>query len=42
MKFTFFKKNIGIILFSFGLMIALITCKMIIASVTKVFFEIFR
>ena len=36
MKFTFFEKNIGIILFSFGLMIALLVCKMIIASVTRV------
>ena len=42
MKFTFFTKNIGIILFSFGLMIALVVCKMIIASVTKVVIMIFR
>ena len=39
MKFTFFKENIGIILFCFGMMIALLVCKMIISSVTKVIQE---
>ena len=35
-NFSFFTKNIGIILFSFGFLIALLVCKLIVGSVTKV------
>jgi len=35
-NFSFFTQNIGIILFSFGFLIAFLVCKLIVASVTKV------
>ena len=41
-NFSFFTKNIGIILFSFGFLIACLVCKLIVASVTKVHLSIFR
>jgi phosphatidylglycerophosphate synthase len=42
MYFSFFDKYVGIVLFSFGLMIALLVCKIIVSSVTKVRFRLSR
>lgn len=36
LAFSYFKMHIGIVLFTFGLLVALIVCKIIISSVTKV------
>ena len=40
--FSFFKAHIGIVLFSFGLLMSLLVCKIIISSVTRVIISLFR
>jgi len=40
--FSFFKEHIGIVLFSFGFLIALLVCKLIISSVTKMKPQVFH
>jgi hypothetical protein len=41
-RFSFIEPFIGVVLFGFGMLMSLLVCKIIISSVTRVLFDLFR